>query len=284
LDFTFEFGETIEAGAFLDRHPNLQPALERLFALINRCFVRPAPKPPGYIPFRLGESCREDFLEILFLAANGYAVGASKLLRGLYERAVALTYMVNDPTKPERFVRFGAVQEHKVLQDALKVTTEEQWDAVAGPDNAATEIRSRFKAVEKDFEQTDCKKCKTKRLAITWDLDVASMVRKVGAPYDTYYLMAYTAANLAIHATLSSALHGDTKDQDARAQRHAQADTALFCAAMLLVEVLRSQNTLLALDLSDEIQTAEEAIAKVWKESIDARSTSPVSARALYGF
>jgi hypothetical protein len=40
---------------------------------------------------------------------------------------------------------------------------------------------------------------------------------------------------------------------------------------MLLVEVLRSQNTLFALNLSDELQVTEEAIATVWKDSIDAR-------------
>jgi hypothetical protein len=273
MDFTFEFGETTENGAFFERHPNFYPALEGLCALINRCFARPIPRPwPEYVCFSLGESCREDFLEILFLAANGYGPGASKLLRGLYERAVALAYMVKDPAKAERFARFAAVQEHKALKDALKVTTEEQWNEVMGSGNTAAEIRNRFETVKEEFEQTDCRKCKTKRPAITWDLDVAAMVAKVGSPYDTYYLMAYANANLEIHATLASALREDNRDQDARrTQRREQADTALFCAAMLLVEVLRSQNTLFALNLSDELQVTEEAIATVWKDSIDAR-------------
>lgn len=276
INFIFEFGETAEAEAFFDRHPNFRPAFERLCALINRCFARPVPKLPSeYIQFGLGESCREDFLEILFLAANGYGDGASKLLRGLYERAVALAYMAKEPTKTEKFARFAAIQEHKALKYALKVTTEEQWDAIMGPDNTAAEIKSRFEALDKtDFEQTVCKNCQTKRLAITWDLDVAAMVSKVGPPYDTYYLLAYTTANLAIHATLASALREDNRDKDARqAQRRAQADTALFCSAMLVVEVVRSQNTLFALNLNDELQATEEAIAKVWKESIDARNT-----------
>jgi len=244
MDFTFEFGETTENGAFFERHPNFYPALEGLCALINRCFARPIPRPwPEYVCFSLGESCREDFLEILFLAANGYGPGASKLLRGLYERAVALAYMVKDPAKAERFARFAAVQEHKALKDALKVTTEEQWNEVMGSGNTAAEIRNRFETVKEEFEQTD-----------------------------TYYLMAYANANLEIHATLASALREDNRDQDARrTQRREQADTALFCAAMLLVEVLRSQNTLFALNLSDELQVTEEAIATVWKDSIDAR-------------
>jgi hypothetical protein len=100
------------------------------------------------------------------------------------------------------------------------------------------------------------------------------MVHKVSAPYDMYYLGAYTNANLEIHATLASALREDNKDKDARrAQRREKADFALFCSAMLLVEVIRSQNTLFALKLDDELQATGDAVARVWKESIDARPT-----------
>jgi excisionase family DNA binding protein len=275
----FEFGETVEAEAFFDRHPNFYPAFERLIALVNKCFGRPLPKPDygsEYVLFGLGESCREDFFEILFLAVNGHGFGASKLLRGLYERALALAYMVKEPAKTERFKSFAAIQEHKALKDALKVMKEEDWDAAMGPTSTAAEVRSRFEAVKSDFQQTDCRKCKSKRLAITWDLDVASMVSTVGAPYDAYYLGAYTAPNLELHATLASAMRADNKDKDARrAQRLEKADIALFCSALLLVEVVRSQNALFALSLEDELQATENAVAKVWKEAIDAKSIMP---------
>ena len=271
----FEFGETAEAEAFFSRHPNFYLAFELLAALVNKCFARPLPEPyygPEYIRFSLGESCREDFLEILFLAVNGYGGGAAKLLRGLYERAVALAYMTKEPSKTERFTKFAAIQEYKALSDALKVTTETEWDTGMGPDRTAAEIRKRFEAAREDFQQTDCRKCKTKRLAITWDLDVSSMVARLGPPYDIYYLLAYTNANLEIHATLASALREDNKDTNARrTRRRAKADTVIFHAAMLLVEVIRSENTLFALGLNDDLQAAEEAMGRVWKESIDAR-------------
>jgi len=103
---------------------------------------------------------------------------------------------------------------------------------------------------------------------------VVDMVREVGAPYDTYYLIAYTTVNLAIHATLSSALRERNRAQDTLGAQHRdQADTVLFCVAMLMVEVLRSQNTLFSLGLSDDLQSSEEAIARAWKDSIDARNT-----------
>jgi hypothetical protein len=36
----FEFGETIQSNAFLDRDPNFLPAFERLAPLTNKCLVR----------------------------------------------------------------------------------------------------------------------------------------------------------------------------------------------------------------------------------------------------
>jgi hypothetical protein len=99
MDFVFEFGETEEAEAFFNRHPNFYPDFERLTALVNKCFARPVPKPyygPEYIRFSLSESCREDFLEILFLAANDYGDGASNFSAdSLNERWLSLIWSKN---------------------------------------------------------------------------------------------------------------------------------------------------------------------------------------------
>lgn len=268
MDFTFEFGETAEATAFFNRHSHVEPALDRMQVVINKCFSRPVPTPKSeYILFSLGESCREDFLEIMFLAVNGYGVGASKLLRGLYERAVALAYMVKEPSKVERFIRFAAVQEKKALNDALKVVTEQDWDETMAPDNTAAEIRSRFDTVKGEFEHTDCRKCNTKRSAISWDVDFASMVRRVGEPYTAYYLGAYTKPNLELHATLTSALREDDKNQATRAdRRRAEADLAFFFASLLLMEVIHSQNSFFSLNLDEEIAVAQHSIVIAWNK------------------
>jgi hypothetical protein len=47
----------------------------------------------GKLWFDMGHSCPGDFREIAFLGVNGYGRGASKVLRGLYERAVTLAYL-----------------------------------------------------------------------------------------------------------------------------------------------------------------------------------------------
>ena len=77
---TFEFGETEASGAFWDRNPEAFRALMRLFELTNKVFGRPYQIRSRLedICFHLGETCRTDFLEILFLAVNGYGKGAQE--------------------------------------------------------------------------------------------------------------------------------------------------------------------------------------------------------------
>lgn len=128
---------------FLAQHPRFEESVERLVALINRTFGRtyqPADRRQELL-FNLGESCRTDFLDILFLAVNGRVHGAEALLRPFYERAVALAYMNKHSEKAERFIRFAAIQEFKVMEAALKLVTEQQFNAAIGP-NAAAAIRA----------------------------------------------------------------------------------------------------------------------------------------------
>ena len=126
----FEFGETAEGKAFFTRSPKFADVFLALGDIGNKCFGREI-NPKNRLEdicFGLGHTCRDDYLEVVFLAVNGYGVGASKILRGLYERAVALAYIISDPAKAERMVRFAAIQEHRAMEAALKVVTEGEFD------------------------------------------------------------------------------------------------------------------------------------------------------------
>ena len=95
------FGETPESNEFLKRNQNFYPALDQLEALSNNAFGREYEfrSRAEQVCFQLGEACRLDFAEILFLAVHGFGSGADKLVRGLYERAVAMAYIANTPTR-----------------------------------------------------------------------------------------------------------------------------------------------------------------------------------------
>jgi hypothetical protein len=202
-------------------------------------------------------------MEVLFLAVNGYGIGASKLLRGLYERAVALAYIVKRPEKAERFVRFAAIQEHKAVNAARKITSQEEFDAVISA-ATVTRIRKSYDEIKPEFQVTQCK-CGRKGLAISWDMDVASMAHDVGDPYPKLYLSAYVLPNLHIHATLAS-IHPKRPNEEEIAETNIRdGGFALLNATNLLLLALRSQDALFSLNLIGDIEACKLEVEEIWK-------------------
>jgi uncharacterized protein DUF5677 len=64
--------------------------------------------------FYLIRTCYEDFMEIFLLCGNGYGIGAMKLLRGMYERAVTAEYLHKYPDKASDFLDFLWIQQYKL--------------------------------------------------------------------------------------------------------------------------------------------------------------------------
>jgi hypothetical protein len=268
---TFEFGETTPCADFLRRNPKFLEFFDEVTKLGNKCLGREM-KPANEfqdVSFGVGHACREDFLEIVFLAINGYGFAASKLLRGLYERALALAYMVLEPSKTQRLIRFAAIQEHRAMEAALRVVAEDEFDKAMGSSNSAQLIRERYAMVKPEFLTTFCKKCETKRVQANWDLDVASMAQKVGEPYNGLFLIAYTIPNFHIHATLASA-SGLRKDEASRVkEQHDEGKLSLFAACHLFLLVVRSQSQIFSMNLDPEIEACETALARLWQPHLE---------------
>jgi Family of unknown function (DUF5677) len=241
----FNFGATAESGAFFARNPTFYPAFERLVTLGNKTFSREQKyeNRTEEIGFNLGQTCRMDFLEVVFLAAHGFGIGASKLVRGLYERAVALAYMIKHPEKSERFIRYGAIQEFKAMVAALELISEEVFDEAMAPKTTVAQIRANREMVKPEFQVEVCRECHRKDTAFSWDeKGVLAQVQDVGFPYDKLYLGAYTIPNIYVHASLASAF----QESDAH---HHEAEFALISATAVFLLVIRSQNTLFSLGL-----------------------------------
>ncbi len=79
----FEIGQSDKADAFFHRHPNFWNVFERLMTLSNKTFGRKCEykNQAEAVMFSLGQTCREDCLEVAFLAIHGLSTGATKLLR-----------------------------------------------------------------------------------------------------------------------------------------------------------------------------------------------------------
>ena len=209
--------------------------------LANKCFGRQLqPKNRSqHICFGLGHTCREDFMEIVFLCANGYSNAGLKLLRGLYERAVALAYIVKFPEKADRFMNFAAIQEHRAMEAALELVNEAEFDKVMGSKETVAEIRKRFQNIKPDFPRT-----------VSWDQSVGSMAKELGVSYSQFYLVCYAIPNFPIHATLASAARWEGQGNS-----DSEADLVVLNAALVFALVLDSQNKLFGLNLETEIAT-----------------------------
>jgi hypothetical protein len=279
----FEFGETVASNAFWDRNPTFWPAFERLLALTNKCFGRPW-KPRNRVQdigFNLGETCRQDFLEILFLAVNGHGLGAQKLLRGLYERAVTLEYIRQNSDKAERFVRYAAIQEFKSANKALEVATKEQFDeSIAAAGTSYEKMKEFYELVKPEFQITNCKKCGTKQTAFSWDIDISSMVNKLGEPYTKLYLSCYTIPTLQIHATLASAFSMDAVEGTREERNIHEAEFSLLCATLVFVAVIQSESEIFSLGLDQETKACWDDVTAVWKDRPHGPSARRVAQQA----
>ncbi len=245
----FEIPDTAKSRGFVARNPQFPAALLKLFETANKCFGRD-PRPKNHLEnvcFWLGHTCRQDFLEIVFLAINGYGAGATKILRSLYERAVTIDYLIQNPNKVERFLQFAAVQENRAMEAALRQIPPDQIDAQMGPGNTVVEVRKRYEQYKGNFKANACAICGVKTPP-SWDIDLASMIQRVGEPYKRLFVLAYTNPNFQIHATLASA---SPHDED---REEHDAKTALMVATELLLAVIGSQNALFSLNLKADLE------------------------------
>jgi len=268
---TFEFGETTESKAFFDRDPAFVAIFEGLMTIGNKCFGRRVKYKNHLedVAFSVGHTCRDDFCEVVFLAANGYADGASKVFRGLYERAVTLAYIEQNPEKARRFYRFSGIQAHRAMEAALKVFTEAEFEKVVGRPTVAR-IREWYAQVKPEFQTTDCKKCDTKRTQSTWDIDFASMVQKVREPYGQFFVNAYTLPTLRIHATMTSGFDGRDREQKVSIQnRRRECDITIYSATCIFMLVMRLQSKVFSLGLEAEIDHFETEM-KPWEVQLQA--------------
>jgi len=264
---TFEFPETKEGLAFLERNPDFLSAFLSLMKVSNQCFthgMKPKDRQQD-VCFSLAHACRQDFLEIVYLAVGGFGAGASKLLRGLYERAVTHAFIAKNPEKAESFVRFAGVQEFKLMTAGVRAVGEDAFNNVATPKTSVAGIKGMYETVKPEFQVTLCKDCGRTGTAFSWDkLDLVAMAHKSGEEYVKYYLSAYASPNMYVHATAASAYkHIDEPAERNRINQN-EAEVALIMGSALMILVMRIQSNMYDLKLDEPLAKCEAEILSVW--------------------
>jgi hypothetical protein len=183
-------------------------------------------------------------MEILLLCGNGYGIGAQKLVRGMYERAVTARYLFKHPSEIDDYLAFHRVTDYKFL---IAIQSS-MGDGVLSQEQAE-KIKRDFEAVKTRFMVPDCKKCKTARLNHTWSrADVVSMARE---SEDLWRLIvpAYYLPTREFHSTMGAifsrldpkaAASNEGLIFDGAAQRD-RADQAIVTAHTILLNVLDLQ-------------------------------------------
>jgi hypothetical protein len=233
-------GNPAEQKEFLAANPNRMKAIENLYASAERVFLRTlvSDKPADRIGFYLGRICVEEFSEILLLAGNGHGIGALKILRGMYERAVTSAYILANPGEADAFLDYDKVNKRAAYMHAKKLGR-------YGPNLSPETIRH----IEDEFEAVKPKFWTGTRVRGSWTaLDTASLAQRAGAGYEQLYLDAFYKPTLEIHTTAASVfgrleLSEKGNMSFASGPTRTQAGHAMIMAHNLLLRVLDSQNT-----------------------------------------
>ena len=116
-------GNAAEQKEFLAANPARTKAIENLYASAKQVFLRTLTSnvPADRVGFYLGRICVEEFSEIFLLAGNGHGIGALKILRGMFERAVTAAYILANPDQADAFLEYDKVNKHKAYMHAKKL-------------------------------------------------------------------------------------------------------------------------------------------------------------------
>jgi hypothetical protein len=237
--------------------------------------IMPESEPIERFVMLYGRLCVEDFHEIMVCCGNGYGFAALKLLRALYEKAVTLEYLNNNPNELDAFLNYRYVSEYKLL---------EAISAEFGAETLPTSVNDmhkesavKYDQIKKNYLITACKKCETTRVNHTWSkLDIVAMAKRTRIlgklMASAYYLpMRHT------HSTGASLIerleHNDEGfGFNPDAQRD-QADSAIREAYTIVLEVINVQLQRFQIE---GLQEVFDKCCEDWKEIyVDDESEQP---------
>ena len=249
---TYVVGRQEEWPDFSRRHKRFFERIESLNAVVTLGL-----RPPGrdsmdradIVILMLAAMCNEDFDELMLLCANGYGLGATKLLRGLYERLVAARYLNLHPEEAMTFMAWSAVDSGKRATAILEAFGDRLSPAaIATLEQAIAQgkaERYRFQVPQCRVCSPDCVPCSKTRLNHTWSkLDLVAMAKAVdeGSHVSKWIVSCYLEPTRQAHANAAafdSRVHVSDEDgiRYVAGPHRREADTALMLGHMLMLLV-----------------------------------------------
>jgi hypothetical protein len=273
------YGFPDEWKSFANRHLEFTRRFENIAKAIDVAFQRihQTTSPLERTIYFLGRLGVEEFMEILLLCANGYGIGAQKLIRGMYERAVTARYLFKHPEQIDNYLAWHRVTDYKIF---VATQSGKSSEVFSFKPELIEKIKANFEAVKERFMvpacQEDCEKCRTaRRLNHTWTrTDVVSMARE-SEDLQAMLVPAYYLPMREFHSTMGaifSRLDADAASKseglifDGAAQR-GRADQAIITALTLLLNILDLQRECFQIkELEPLMQTCFEDFRTVLKQ------------------
>lgn len=260
---------------FTRRFANIEKAIDIAFLKTYQTTT-----PTERTVYFLGRLGVEEFMEVLLLCGNGYGIGAQKLIRAMYERAVTARYLFKHPEETDNYLGWYHVTNHKIFS---AMQSGKSTSISSFRPEQIKKIKADFEAVKEQFMvpacQEDCEKCKdARRLNYTWTrTDIVSMAR-ADENLEPLLLHAYFLPMREFHSTLGavfSRLDAEAAEEDqglifdGAAQRD-RADQAIITAHTLLLNILDLQREIFRLkEMEPLMQRCFEDFRAVLKEQAD---------------
>jgi len=252
--------------AFQLRHAPFLHRLGHLKTALDVAFIRSysSSGPEDRVIFTMGRLCAEDFWEIALLCANGYGFGALKLLRSLYELAVTMAYLCDNPSEVDAFLNYHWIAQHRLLE-ALK----NSFGPGVLPEQVIEQAEQEYAKHKEDYVVTVCSECDKKRVNHTWSkLDMVSMAKKtiLGALIVPGYYEPMMHAHSTVNAIITrlEEINGSIGfNPDSQPK---EADRALMTAHNVILGVLDLQKSFFGLSvLNEALQTCCQDFLDIWK-------------------
>jgi Family of unknown function (DUF5677) len=224
--------------------------------------------------YLLAATCLRDFNEIKLLATRELGTGAVKLVRALYERVVTLSYLAKYPGEIQQFIDYSDVHWHKLLVEAKEVYGDDEsaMSKIVSKGEADI-IKQNFEKAKPNFQQTDCKKCKTARLQGSWTKKgMPQLASGVSKEVRSLYFKAFLSPTFHIHTTFWGIVDQYTKSTDGKlvfneAHEEETARDAMDIAHTLLLQVFDVVNAHFKLDKGELLKERAQDWLQSWRET-----------------
>jgi hypothetical protein len=273
---SYVLGMTDEWEDFQKRNPDFVEYLPKFLDLVTEMLTIPVAPDPNHenaagVVHLLARTCWEEMHEIVLLSGNGFGIGALKLVRSLYERAVAVVFISKNPEQAKRFMNFGAVSQRRVINQLKKAFPERVNEMMSEDD--LKQVEEQYQGVVADFTEVVCKSCNTTKPAGSWSfLSTDAMALKAGYELEKLYGMAFAMPTQFIHTSMWSMKYrmlergSDGKPTFKIGSQREESDMAAHAAHVVMLQLINALNNYFQWDKGPQLDQASADYLKCWSK------------------